>query len=261
MPIQLDNISGMLDLNSPQRLKIAIVGEQKTGKTWFALSAPGPIFIADFDTRAESIKEYVRQNKRTDIYAKTYKDRDTKFPNAILDLETDIAAFEYAKTQGKEIPETYILDSITFMRTACERELVRQQPSMSRKIKLGNNELRIPQGWDIINGNRDYILFIIGRLAELGNVIAIFHEIDEKDVQNSTKDEKKYTGRKTIQPQYLSTLLSVFNDVFRITIDYNGNRIATVKPNSDFLASTSMNLDATEKPDIMQMIKKHEATK
>jgi AAA domain len=252
-----ENISGLADLDAEPKLKIAIVGEPKTGKSWLAMTAPGPIFVADFDQRLESIKEFVRKSKRTDITAKTYWDPNPSMPNAVSQLETDISMLEYLKQQGKEYPATYILDSMTFLRAACEHELIKQHPSMSRTIKLGANTLKIPSGWDIINGNRGYMEYLIGRLSELGHVIAIFHEQDEKDAQNSTKEQKAYTGRKTVQPQYLNTLLSVFNDVFRITIDYSGSRIVTVQPTTDFLASTSMNLDATEAPDIMQMLAKH----
>lgn len=252
-----ENISGLVDLDAEQRFKIAIVGEPKAGKSWLAYTAPGSIFVADFDTRIESLKEFVRKSKRTDISAKTYTDVQPSIPKAVSELEADISMFEYNKQQGKAIPEWYVLDSITFLRAACEHELIRQHPSMSRTIKLGSNNIKIPQGWDIVNGNKAYLEYLIGRLSELGNVIAIFHEMDEKDNQSSTKDEKKYTGRKTIQPQYLSSLLSVFNDVFRVTIDYSGNRIVTVQPNSDFMACTSMRLEAIEQPNIADMIEKH----
>jgi hypothetical protein len=122
---------------------------------------------------------------------------------------------------------------------------------------MGNTTVRIPSHYDIINGNRAYMEYLLGRLSELGNVIAIFHEMDEKDAQSSTKEQKAYTGRKTVQPQYLSSLLSLFNDVFRITIDYSGNRIVAVQPSSDFMASTSMRLDATESANLADMIAKH----
>lgn len=253
-----ENISGLLDLDAETKYKIAIIGEPKTGKSWLAMSAPGKIFIADFDSRSESIKEYIRKNKReAEIDAKTYWDTNPAIPTAVSKLETDIAMFEYLKQQGKAIPDWFVLDSITFLRAACEHELIKQHPAMSREIKLGANKIKIPQGWDIVNGNKAYLEYIIGRLSELGNVIAVFHELDETDKQRSTKDEKKYTGRKTIQPQYLSSLLSIFNDVFRVTIDYNGTRTVQVQPSSDFLASTSMSALAKEEPaDIAGMIAK-----
>lgn len=252
-----ENISGLVDLESESKYKIAIVGESGVGKSWFAFTAPGTIFEADFDNRAESFKEFVRASKRTDMVAKTYLDLDPSVPKAVSEFEKDIAMFEYLKVQGKPIPEWFILDSMTYLRVACEHELIKQHPAMARKVQLGANKLMIPSHYDIINGNRAYMEFLLGRLSELGNVIAIFHEMDEKDAQASTKEQKAYTGRKTIQPQYLASLLSLFNDRFRVTINYNGDRIVQVQPNSDFLAVTSMKLDATEKPNLAEMIAKH----
>src|ERR1700692_3833036 len=252
-----ENISGLLDLDAEPRYKIAIVGEPKVGKSWLALTAPGSIFQADFDDRGESSKTFVKKFDRKNIFVKTYLDANPASPTAVSQLETDISMFEYHKQQGKPIPDWYVLDSITFLRGACERELIKQHPAMSRSVKLGTNTLKIAQGWDIVNGNKAYLEYLVGRLAALGHVIAIFHELDEKDNPNSTKDTKAYTGRKTIQPQYLSSLLSVFNDVFRVSIDYSGQRIVTVKPTTTFLASTSMQLGETEPPDLAAMIRKH----
>lgn len=252
-----ENISGLLSLDAEQKYKIAIVGEPKVGKSWLAMTMPGETYIADFDDRGESIKSFVRATKRTDIVAKTYVDRNPAQPNALSTFEADIAMLEYHKSQGKPIPDNYVIDSMTWMRAACEHELIKQHPTMSREIKLGANKIKIPQGWDIVNGNKEYMAYIVGRLTELGNVIAIFHELDETDKQRSTKDQKAYTGRKTIQPQYLSSLLSIFNDIFRVTIEYSGERIVQVQPNSEFVASTSMKLGLTEKPNLADMIAKH----
>jgi hypothetical protein len=252
-----ENINGLVDLESEPRFKIAVVGEPKAGKSWFAMTAPGTIFEADFDDRSESIRAFVNKTKRTDITAKTYKELNPAQPHAIADFETDLNMFEYLKQKGEKTPDWYILDSMTYLRTACEHELIKQHPSMSRTVKMGNTTVRIPSHYDIINGNRAYMEYLLGRLSELGNVIAIFHEMDEKDAQSSTKEQKAYTGRKTVQPQYLSSLLSLFNDVFRITIDYNGNHIVAVQPSTDFMASTSMRLDATEPANLADMITKH----
>ena len=252
-----ENIQGLVDLESEPKFKIAVVGEPKAGKSWFAMTAPGTIFEADFDDRSESIRSFISKTKRTDIDAKTYKELNPAQPHAISDFETDINMFEYLKQQGKPTPEWFILDSMTYLRVACEHELIKQHPSMSRTVKMGTTTVKIPSHYDIINGNRAYMEYLLGRLSELGNVIAIFHEMDEKDAQSSTKEQKAYTGRKTVQPQYLSSLLSLFNDVFRISIDYSGNRIVTVHPSGDFMASTSMRLDAQEPANLADMIAKH----
>jgi hypothetical protein len=251
-----DGISGITDLNSEQKLKLGLVGVPKAGKSWFALGMPGSIYHMDFDDRSESVKEYARRNNRTDIFSKTYLD-DTSGAKAVQELEKDLGMFEYNKKNGKPIPETYILDSMTYLRKAAERELIKQHPDLKREIKLGTNTVKIGKGWDIVNGSKGYLEFLLARFAALGNVIAIFHELDEKDNVRSTKEEKAYTGRKTIQPQYLAELLSTFNDVFRITVKYNGDRVVQCQPNSDFMASTSMRLDKEEPADLGKMLEKH----
>jgi len=252
-----ENISGLIDIEAEPRLKIAVVGVPKVGKSWFAYTSPAPVWSFDFDTRSESLKEFCSKYKRTDVEGKSYWDKDPNIPTAMQAVETDISMFEYLKQQGKTTPATYILDSMTFMRAVMEHELIKQQPSFCRKVKINSTEIKIPAGWDVINGVRAYMEYIIGRLSELGHVIAVFHEADETDKQKSTKEQKAYTGLKTVQPPYLATVLSLFNDVFRITVDYSGARIVQCQPNSDFTASTSMKLDATEAPDIMQMLAKH----
>ena len=120
------------------------MASQGVGKSWLAFTAPGSIFEADFDNRAESFKEYVRASKRTDMVAKTYLDLDPSSPKAVSQFETDLAMFEYLKQQGKPIPEWYVLDSMTYLRVACEHELIKQHPSMSRAVKLGSKYTAYP---------------------------------------------------------------------------------------------------------------------
>jgi hypothetical protein len=252
-----ENINGLIELSSESRYKIAIVGVPKAGKSWFAYTAPAPVWAFDFDTRAESLKEFCSRYNRTDVEGKSYWDKDPNTPNAMSDVEVDISMFEYLKQSGKPTPATYVLDSMTYMRAAMEHALVAQNKGLSRSVKIGTSTMNIAQGWDIINGIRAYMDYIVGRLSELGNVIAVFHEADETDKATSTKDAKAYTGMKTVQPVYLATVLSLFNDVFRITLDYSGKRIVQVNPTGAFMASTSMRLDENEEPNLTNMIAKH----
>lgn len=254
-----ENISGLIDLNAEPKLKIAIVGVPKVGKSWFAYTAPPPIWSFDLDTRSESLKEFCKKFNRTDIEGKTYYDSNPATPNAMQQMETDIAMFEYLKQQGKPIPTTFILDSATYMRIAMEHELIKQQPTFCRTVKIGTTIVKIPTGWDVINGVKDYTAHIISKLAELGNVVCIFHEADEPDRPKSTKEQKAYTGMKTIHPPYLSSALSLFDHVFRMTLDYTGERVVQCQPNNEFMACTSFKLAPEEKPDIMAMLAKHKA--
>lgn len=254
-----ENISGLIDLDAEPKLKVAIIGIPGVGKSWFAYTMPGTVWSFDFDTRSESLKEYVRKHplRKGEIEGKTYFDTNPNAPNAMQEMEKDIAMFEYLQSQGKPTPATYLIDSMSYMRSAMEHEIIRQQPSFARTVKINTNTIKVPSGWDVINGVTAYTEYIVGRLSVLGNVIMVFHEIDEGDRTKSTKEQKAYTGMKTIKPQYLSGVLSLFDHVFRMKIDYKSDRIVQCQPDSDFITKTSMRLDATEVPDIAAMLKKH----
>ena len=254
-----ENISGLINLEAEAKYKIAIVGPPGVGKSWLAYSFPGSIFAYDFDTREESLKEYCKKFKRTDIEGKKYFDLDPNIPVAMAEMEKDIAMFEYLATQNKPIPETHLIDSMSYMRPAMEHEIIRQQPTFARKVKINTSIVNVPSGWDVINGVTAYTEYIVGRLSALGNVIMVFHEIDEGDRTKSTKEQKAYTGMKTIKPQYLSGILSLFDHVFRVKIDYASQRKVQCQPDSDFITKTSMKLDAEELPDLAAMIAKHKS--
>lgn len=242
------------DITEP-RLKIAIVGDPGVGKSWLACTTPGTKFDIDFDGRKSSLAG------KPDVVAKTYHDTDPANPKAMGEFEQDLKAIEYAHQQGKETPQTFIIDSATYCKKGTENELIRQQSNLGRIIRVGTTQLKIGSGWDIINGNRLYLEYIINKLAAIGNVICIFHEQSEKDDQRSTPEKKVYTGMVTIQPQYLSTVTSIFNDVWRLKIDYSGKRVLQTGISADFIGKCSLKgLDpVSEVPDIGKLLDKHRA--
>ena len=235
-------------LHQEDRLKIAIVGDFKTGKSWLAATAPQPIRFYDFDDRAESLAE-----KPGLIIARK---------PSMLDVETDLSILKARKIKGLPIPTTFVFDTVTFMQKAMETEIFRQTPDLARKIKVGNSTtMLIRSGWDAINGVQRYMEYIISEFSPLGNLIFVYHEKNEKDVVKSTKDETKYTGDITVDPQYLSKTLSLFNEVYRISINYKGEYVVQCRPTNNFSASTTMLLEENEKPNIMAMIAKHKAAR
>jgi hypothetical protein len=253
------------EIDPSENLCLAIIGLPKSGKSWLGATiaeSEGITFVADFDNRAESLKG------KKNIVVKTYQDQNQIRPVAMKNFETDIDRFKYNKKNGKPIPRAYILDSITYMKKASENEIFEQSASAKittfRELKTGtgiDDKVRIPQGYDIINGVRDHILYCISELRALGHVICVFHERDETDKKLSTPDRTVYTGKITVDPPYLSQILTVFNDVMRIQTDHNGKYKVWTRSTRDFNGATSLNgLELEESPNIAAMLTKHRAT-
>ena len=248
-PNPFQNMAGVRseEISSTDRLKIAIMGKPKSGKSWLAATAPGPIRYYDFDDRSESLEG----KPNLFILSKP----------TMLQVETDLSVMKANKAKSLPLPATIVFDSVTFMNRAMEEEIFRQDSKLARTIKVGNStSIKIRNSWDVINGIQRYVEYLIAEFGSLGvNIIFVFHEKDEKDKAESTATEIKYTGLVTVDPQYLANSLSLFNEVYRITVDGNKNYKVTCKPNWDVQASTTMLLDAEEKPNIMEMIAKHKA--
>lgn len=235
--------------------KIAIVGDTGLGKSWLATSHASPenqILDLDFDRRAASLAG------KENVFVKTYQDLDFNNPTSVAELESDINDWEYEKTKGTLPYNWFVLDSASYMRKALEREIIRQQPTLSREIKVGSRRLKLGQGYDIFNANQMFTEHIISRLSQLGNLIVTFHEKNEKDEVKSTEKQKAFTGMVTIEPQHLSGILSTFNDVWRLTTDYTGKRILITHLTDDFAGKTTFKgLAEFEVPDIKVLIDKH----
>ncbi len=239
-----------------ENLRIAILGQPKTGKSWFAATAPKPIAYYDFDRRASSLAG------KPGVYVTSLFDQSVEKPTAMSALEQELSMWQMKKLKGEPIPATFVFDSITYMKQYMENELMKQDRSLSRVVKVGTaKSVLIPVGWDIVNAVVRYLQYWITEFSSLGNIIFVFHERDEKDTDRSTASETKYTGRVTVDPQYLAKILSLFNEVFRIEVDGNRKYTVSCRPNNNVLASTTLLLDAIEPPDLGAMLIKHRANK
>jgi hypothetical protein len=249
------------DIQAEDFLKIAIIGEQKSGKSWLAATAPQPIRYYDWDNRKESLEG------KPGMYVSSAP------VLTMLDVETDLSVMKAAVIKAKQsntkplLPATVVHDTVTFMNKAMESELRRQNPNagLFRQVRVGNSTvMHLRQGWDVITGIQNYLGYLIDEYSSLGiNQVFVFHERDEKDRTTTTADKPVYTGKLTIDPQYLSGVLSKFNEVYHIRVDAliptKVKYVVECRPNNDINASTTMMLDATEPPDIMGMIQKHKA--
>src|SRR6185437_55982 len=255
-------IAGAIPASSIQetkRLKAAIIGPPKNGKSWFAATAPGKKLVYDFDDRAISLAG------KPDTVIKTLRDTLSN-PTVVAALESDISNFKYKKAQGKPIPDTYIFDTVSnLISNGIVNAYLKENPNDGRKIKLGGtNPQQIGISFDRINVTMRFLDYLLTEYSALGNVIFVFHERDEKDKAESKKDDIKYTGLVTVEPQFAANILTLFNDVFRITV--RGSAIPNTLPtynvycraNNEVTASTTLLVDAVEPPSLVDMIAKHE---
>lgn len=248
----VDYVTPAMQLNPTGRLKITIVGKPKSGKSWFAVSGPKPTLVYDFDDRAESIAG------KEGVFVKTLIDLDQSRPIAMKAIESDLSTFKYRKEQGKPIPATFVFDTVTNMIKCMENELFSQDNSLYRGIKLTPSKtLRLRKNWDAFNGVEGYLRYIIGEFSQLGNLIFVWHSKPEKDKTESTPEKTVYTDQITVDPQGYSTMLSLFNEVYRIEITTENTYKVTCKANYEFTASTTLLVDEIEEPDIMKIIEKH----
>lgn len=235
-------------LSPSGRLKIAIVGKPKAGKSTFAATARTPMLYYDWDDRPESL---------AGKQGLLVKSRCT-----MLDVETDLSILKANKKMAKPLPATIVHDSITFMNKAMEDEIFRQggKDGFYKEIKVGNSTIvKVRKGWDTINGIQRYINYLISEYTSLGmDLIFVFHEKNEKDYAESTAERTEYTGGLTTDPQYLSTCLSLFNEVYHIKVTPTGQYLVECRPNLYGNWNTTLLLDKEEPPHIMQMIQKHE---
>lgn len=249
-----EGITGIIPASSIKagtRLKIAIMGEPKTGKSWFAATAPGPVLVYDFSNRAESLAG------KENVMVKTLEDVDQKNPTAFKALESDISTFKYRKEKGRPIPATFVFDEVTPLVKFIQNECFTQGLDY-RAIKLSaSSSIRMSSNWDAVNAVDRALNYLIGEYSQLGNIVFVFHEKPEKDKTKSTDKKTVYTEKITIDPQFLAPILSRFNEVYRIEIDGSNKHVVTCKPSSEFTASTSLNIDAQEQPNIQNMLAKH----
>lgn len=233
-------------LSPSERLKIAIVGKSKAGKSTLATTARIPMRYYDFDDRPESLAG------KPGLFVLSKP--------SMLDVETDLSVFKANKIQKKPLPETVCFDTVTFMQRAMEDEIFRQGgKDFYREIKVGNSTaMKIRKGWDAINGIQRYVAYLISEFTALGvDIIFVFHEKNEKDYTESTKEESAYTGQLTTDPQFLSSTLSLFNEVYHIKVTQSGGYITECRPNIYGNWNTTLLLDKEEPPNILGMIDKH----
>lgn len=265
MPIERAN---MEDATPFDQLKILLVGPEKHGKSNCAATARKPVLVFDFDQRREAIAG------KKGVYVITFK--DPQWPNmpeaasmcldvlTKLEQEADLASLGFNAPPGLK-PKTIVFDSVATMGKAFSAYALYNNKSLRRTINIaGKIEVHFPSSWDGWEAESKPVESVILRTMGLGlDVIAILHATAE-EAPDSTEDKPKYTGRISVYPARYRRLLKYFNETWMLKLTpVNGVYVPRVypRPTWDFDASTAMELNAIEEPNIEMMVKKHEERK
>ena len=249
----------LTDLPDIMDLRLAIIGESGIGKSWLAASAPPPVLHYDFDNRAASLRKLCLERGLQDIKVKTMVDSQEN-PWVLTGLENDLTMLKSVKKSGNPIPRSYVLDSATYLRKSMEYTALKQDQTMGTKIRITPSRImRTASAMTSANWVRQYFEYLINEFSTLGNIIVVFHQKDQVDKDKTKPNNTEYTGKLTIDPQYLESILSIFNERWHI-IRESGTLRYRVKcsDDQDFNAITSLNIDKEENPNIQEILKKHQ---
>jgi hypothetical protein len=262
---------------STGRLRVAIIGPEKNGKSILTSTARGVKLVLDYDQRADALAG------KKDVFAITLK--DAGFPllptvaeetlDILTGLEKSLDLSQLLDSRGNrffpEVPEGTMVENIVHDSMSSLAKCVMQyelynSKDLRRDINFGKLTVYIPKSYDSWNAEVGAVTNIVMRSMALPiNVFCIFHEAAEEAV-DSTDEKPKYTGRVSIYPVRYRSLLKYFNEVWRVKLTpvpiSNGVRyLPRVYPLPDFSmdAATTMNLDPVEEPDIAKMIAKNES--
>lgn len=251
--IGIEHLTQANSITNTDRLKVAICGEKKSGKSnIIAKTARKPLLHYDFDDRPESIAG------AKDTIIKTLVDTDSTLPKAWAELESDLGSLEYAKGKNPLPFKSIALDSATYLRQIAENQMMKDT-SMMRKSRIGAKTYQIAQGWDAINYVHRMLYELLRRFFALDvDVYVVFHTRQEKDKVNSTSTETKYTDKLTVDPQNLEVLLSMFNETWRTYINIDGQFRLQVRQDWRFNAATALKVGADTEQDIQKLLVEHE---
>ena len=250
------------------RLRLALVGKQKGGKSRTAATARKPVLFFDFDKRRESIAGL------KDVYALTFVDplppmQPDGFSNALTVLSM-IEQKATLKTIGEKFgqqgwpdvrPKTVVNDSLDTMSKSARDYAMFTNKDLRRILNVGGTQVFMTNGWDTWGAEMNMVESLI--LRELGipelDVIVIFHETPE-EAPGSTNEKPQYTGKVDVYPGRYRGLLKYFNEVWRVSRE-QGN-IPTMQVLPDYRFTAASNLDFSKipanemRPDISYLIER-----
>jgi len=254
------------------RLKTAIVGRYKVGKSWLCATARRPILFIDHDLRAEALAG------KPGVFVKSFKDgawfmQPTAFQetiDVITKLEDSLCLaplFPEANLPADLRVATLVFDSGQSLSASAMRQGLFGSKEIRRSIVFGSYTAHIPKsfdGWQSeMKAVEDLVIRVMGLPVDF---LITMHETAE-EATDSTEETPKYTGRTGVYPPRLKNLLKNFNEVWRVDLapampadpKNPGLYLPRVqcRPDYKFDACTAMKLDQFEEPNIEKMIAKH----
>ena len=262
---------------STGRLRVAVIGPEKNGKSVLISTCPGITLYLDFDQRAEALAG------KKGIYALTLRDPQyLKMPVKLAKrcwifltaLEQSLDLSKLKDKTGRILfpnvkPETIInnlaFDSMSSFAEAVMYYETYNNKDLSRAVKIGPNlEVRFAKNYDAWEGEKKAVQSMVMRAFALPlSVFCVFHEVSE-EADTSTNEKPQYTGRVCIYPVRYRVLLKYFNEVWRVKLTAVPTTTGQVYlprvyplPDYSMDAATTMLLDKVEEPNISAMIEKH----
>jgi len=250
------------------KLKIALVGKEKNGKSWLAATGRPNVLVHDFDNRAEAL-----QGKRG-VYVISYiepqwpkqPEAAQKFLDNLSKLEEslDLSDLGFKCPKGT-IVGTNVIDSIQTFGKAFQNYALFGQKDIRREITFAGQKIFLPGGWDAWNAEMIPVENSVLRMLALPtDTVIVLHETAE-ETPDSTSEKPKFTGRVGVFPVRYQRLIKYFNELWRVKLVQvaEGNKLfykprVFPLPTYEFDCATAMLLDAQEEPSIIQMVAKHE---
>ena len=249
------------------RIRMALVGGDKTGKSRLASTGREPVLFIDADNRRESLAG------RKGVYVLTIVDSNQMSgmqPTAFSEMLTLTTMLEqgwtlkkigekYGAVDWPDVPPRTLVDDSLFSISRCASNYVLYtNKEVRREMVMSGGKLQIRGSRDFWNYEIPAVENLILRQLAIPNldIVVIYHEqAEESDA--STEDRRIFTGRIDVYPGRYRNLLKNFNIVWRVTRD---NVIPKVQVEADGRFTCSPGFDfskvPTDKfvPDIKRMI-------
>jgi hypothetical protein len=243
------------------RLRLALVGHEKTGKSRLAATGRKGVFVFDWDGRRESLAGM------KGVKAVTLIDPGdiSKVPTAFTDGLNMLTQLEYKRSFSnlgfKGVPpeedtiQTVVVDSVYSIAKAARTSALYNAVDMRRTLKIGSMQVFLTGGWDGWNAEMGLVEQFIMRLLAIPklDLILVFHETAE-EMPGSTAEKRSYSGRYDIFPGRYGNLLKYMNEVWRVTRQNSGAPKIQRDPDFQFQAASNLGNIPDVGADIDKMI-------